>query len=71
MTDKLDHEEALRELARLSRRAAVKRDRVPTSVWSAHQANGNEEFHEQPSAELACCVGALIALALIDWFALK
>jgi hypothetical protein len=71
MTDKLGLEEALRKLARSSRRAALKRDRAPSSVKSAHRANGNEEFHEQPSAGLVWCLVALIALALIDWFAAK
>jgi hypothetical protein len=49
--------------------APVKRE--PTEVKSAHQANANEEFQEPPSADLAWCVGILIALALIDWFAVR
>ena len=71
MTNKLGLEEALRKLAR-SRRAAVKRERNQrTVVKSAHRANANEEFNEPPSAGLAWSVAILIALALIDWFAVK
>ena len=71
MTNKLGLEEALRKLAR-SRRAAVKRERNQRSaVKSAHRANANEEFNEPPSAGLAWSVAILIALALIDWFAVR
>jgi hypothetical protein len=72
MTNKIDLEEALRELARTRRAAAVKRERNQRSeVKSAHRANADEEFHEPPSTDLAWCVGILIALALIDWFAVR
>lgn len=71
MTGKLGLEEALRKLAR-SRRAAVKRDRNDRfKVSSAHRADANEEFREPPSADLAWGVGIAIALALIDWFAVR
>jgi hypothetical protein len=57
MTDKLGLEEALRKLARSSRRSAVKPDRNERAiVRSAHRANGNEEFHEQHT--LLNCRGA-------------
>jgi hypothetical protein len=71
MTDKLSLDEALTKLAR-SRRAIVKRDRNDHfRVRSAHRADANEEFQEQPSADTAWFVGALIALTLIDWFAVS
>jgi hypothetical protein len=69
MTNKLSLQEALKKLAG-SRRAVVKRDRNDRfKVRSAHRTDANVEFHEQPSAEMAWFVGALAALALIDWFA--
>jgi hypothetical protein len=72
MTSKLSLEEALSKLAR-SRHAAVERARsVRSKVRSAHRTNANEEFSEPPSADLALCVvGILIALTLIDWFAVR
>jgi hypothetical protein len=72
MTNKLGLEEALGKLARSRRAAAGKRDRNDRfKVKSAHRANANEEFHEPPSADLAWCIGILIVLALIDWFAVR
>jgi hypothetical protein len=72
MTNNSGLKEALRKLARSRRAAPVKRERNQLSeVKSAHQANANEEFQEPPSADLAWCVGILIALALIDWFAVR
>lgn len=71
MTSKLSLEEALRKLAR-SRRATVERARSERSkVRSAHRASANEEFDEPPSADAALCVGILVVLALIDWFAVR
>jgi hypothetical protein len=75
MTDgdapKLSLEEALRKLAK-SRTVAGKGERWRSSgVRVAHRINGNEEFQEQPAAELAWGLMALIVFSLIDWFATK
>jgi len=69
MTDKISLEEALKKLAR-SRPVAVKRD-DRFKVKPAHRTDANDEFHEQPSADLAWCIGAVAALTLIDWFAVR
>ena len=72
MTNESGLEETLRKLARSRRAGAVKRDRDQRcEVKSAHRADANEEFHEPPSADLAWCVGVLIVLTLIDWFAVR
>ena len=48
------------------------RDRTERSkVKSAHRSNANEEFSEPPFANTALIVGILIALGLIDFFAMK
>jgi hypothetical protein len=71
MTKKLNLDEALRKLAR-SQRVLVKNDHAKsTRVSPARRADANEEFSEPPSASTALCVVILIALALIDFFALK
>ena len=71
MNRKLDLYEALRKLAH-SRRVTISWDRIErTKVRPAHQANANDEFSEPPSADTTLCVGILIILAFIDFFALK
>jgi hypothetical protein len=71
MTDKLSLQEALKKLAG-SRQAVVKRDRDDHfTVRPAHRADANDEFHEQPPADMAWFVGVLAALTLIDWFAVR
>jgi hypothetical protein len=71
MTNKLSLQEALKKLARY-RHAVVKRDRNDRfKVRPAHRADANDEFYEQPSADMAWFVGALAALTLISWFAVK
>jgi hypothetical protein len=68
---KLGVEEALRELAR-SRSVAVKSEyERPSGARPAHRTDGNAEFEEPPGDGLKWGIAALIAFALIDWFAVK
>jgi hypothetical protein len=71
MTDKLGLEEALKKLARSRRGPGKLYGKEGSKVPPAHQANANEEFSELPSADTALCVGILIVLALIDFFAVR
>jgi hypothetical protein len=64
-------DEALRELAR-SRTVAVKsKSERPSAVRPAYRTDGNAEFRESPREGLEWGIAALIAFALIDWFAVK
>jgi hypothetical protein len=68
---KLGVEQALRELAR-SRTVAVKSGSERSSaVRPAYRTDGNAEFEEPPGDGLKWGIAALIAFALIDWFAVK
>jgi hypothetical protein len=68
MTAKLSLKGALRKLAR-SRRTAVKHDRGESQL-GRRIGRQKEEFTNNPP-ELVWCVGALIVLPLIDWFAVN
>lgn len=71
MIKKLGLEEALRELAR-ARRVRANLDRTERlKVKSAHRSDANDEFSEPPFTNTALIVGILIALGLIDFFAMK
>jgi len=71
MPKKLGLEESLRQLAR-ARRVKANRDHPePPKIKPAHRSDVNEEFGEPPFANTALCIGILIALALIDWFAVR
>ena len=71
MTRKSGVEEALRRLARAGRVKANRDSTERLQVKPAHRSDANEEFSDPPSANTALCVGILIALALIDFFAMK
>lgn len=64
-------EEALRRLARAGRVKANRDRTAHFKIKPAHRSDANKEFSEPPFANTALCVCILIALALIDFFAMK
>jgi hypothetical protein len=68
---KLGVEEALQELARSRTVSVQSKSERPFAVRLAHRTDGNAEFGEPPGDGLKWGIAALIAFALIDWFAVK
>jgi hypothetical protein len=68
-TRKLRLEEALKALA--GSRTAEAKSPIPSAVRLVTRTDGNLEGSAPPGEALRWGIAALIALALIDWFAVK